>query len=104
MNQPNPSTAPSHRGGEQEILMFFPGNEGANSPVDLSRMSFNLEHGQEVPAAVRGVNPILAVQPPPDGKIRARKVVSRSRARGTGKFPSWKMGRMIQWESTYELK
>jgi len=35
--------------------------------------------------------------------IRSRKVVTRSRARPTGKFPSWKMGRMLQWESINEL-
>lgn len=36
-------------------------------------------------------------------QIRSRKIVTRSRARSTGKFPSWKMGRMLQWESTHEL-
>jgi hypothetical protein len=35
--------------------------------------------------------------------LRARKVVTRSRARSTGKYPSWKMGRSMQWESTNEL-
>ena len=35
--------------------------------------------------------------------IRARKVVTRSRARPTGKYPSWKAGRMLQWESPHEL-
>jgi hypothetical protein len=40
---------------------------------------------------------------PEDGKLRSRKVVSRSRARPTGKYPSWKMGRMLQWESHNEL-
>lgn len=33
---------------------------------------------------------------------RARKVVRRSNYRMTGKFPSIKNGRMIQWESHYE--
>ena len=32
-----------------------------------------------------------------------RKIVMRSRARATGKFPSWKTGRMMEWESTNEL-
>lgn len=45
---------------------------------------------------------ILSISPPEFGKTRARKVVSRSRAIGTGKYPSWKMGRMIQWESVHE--
>lgn len=40
---------------------------------------------------------------PRDGRLRARKVVSRSKARGTGKYPSWKMQRMLQWESPHEL-
>lgn len=40
----------------------------------------------------------------PNGtQIRSRKVVSRSRARATGKFPSIKMNRMLQWESINEL-
>jgi hypothetical protein len=40
---------------------------------------------------------------PEPGQLRSRKVVSRSRARPTGKYPSWKMSRMIQWESENEL-
>ena len=40
---------------------------------------------------------------PESNKIRSRTVVSRSRARATGKYPSWKIGRMIQWESHNEL-
>jgi hypothetical protein len=35
-------------------------------------------------------------------QIRARKVVTRARFRSTGKYPSWKMGRMLQWESIHE--
>ena len=46
---------------------------------------------------------IISIEFPKEGKIRSRTVVSRSRARPTGKFPSWKMGRMIQWESCNEL-
>ena len=41
---------------------------------------------------------VLELIYPGTGKLRSRKVVSRSRARATGKFPSWKMGRMIQWD------
>lgn len=48
-------------------------------------------------------SPIVAIYPPPDRHIRTRKVVTRSRARPTGKYPSWKMGRMIEWESSHEL-
>jgi hypothetical protein len=40
---------------------------------------------------------------PESGQLRSRKVVSRSRARPTGKYPSWKMQRMVQWESENEL-
>lgn len=47
-------------------------------------------------------NSILLITPPEEGKLRSRKIVSRSRARSTGKYPSWKMGRMIQWESPNE--
>ena len=39
---------------------------------------------------------------PKDGKIRSRKVVKRSNARNSGKYPSWKMQRMMQWESVHE--
>jgi hypothetical protein len=35
--------------------------------------------------------------------VMARRVVKRSNARSTGKFPSWKMDRMIEFESLYEL-
>ena len=37
------------------------------------------------------------------GQIRSRRVVTRSRACPTGKYPSWKMDRMVQWESRNEL-
>jgi hypothetical protein len=40
---------------------------------------------------------------PEAGKLRSRKVVSRTSARPKGKYPSWKMGRMLQWESENEL-
>jgi TnsA endonuclease-like protein len=40
---------------------------------------------------------------PESGQLRSRKVVSRSRVRPTGKYPSWKMKRMIHWESENEL-
>lgn len=48
-------------------------------------------------------NAILAIHFPEPGKLRSRKVVTRSKARATGKYPSWKMERMIQWESPNEL-
>lgn len=40
---------------------------------------------------------------PDPGQMRSRKVVSRSNARSAGKYPSWKMGRMMHWESSHEL-
>jgi hypothetical protein len=36
-------------------------------------------------------------------EVRSRRVVTRSRFRPTGKYPSWKMERMVQWESINEL-
>lgn len=52
-----------------------------------------------------GVSPnaVISIDYPGAPALRARKVVSRSRARPTGKYPSWKMGRMVQWESHNEL-
>jgi len=46
---------------------------------------------------------ILELVYPTEGRLRSRKVVTRSRARATGKYPSWKMERMVQWESHNEL-
>jgi hypothetical protein len=46
--------------------------------------------------------PTIQIIFPKDGKIRSRKVVKRSNARNTGKYPSWKMNRMMQWESVHE--
>ncbi|NOT15275.1 MAG: hypothetical protein HOP21_06790 [Methylotenera sp.] len=48
------------------------------------------------------VVPKIQIIFPKDGKIRSRKVVKRSNARNTGKYPSWKMRRMMQWESAHE--
>jgi hypothetical protein len=60
-----------------------PGGEG-----DLSRIAGSL----------------IRIELPKQGQLRSRKVVTRSRARFTGKYPSWKMQRMVQWESSGELK
>lgn len=46
---------------------------------------------------------VLRIDHPADGQFRSRKVVTRSRARATGKYASWKVGRMVQWESRHEL-
>ena len=45
--------------------------------------------------------PRLEIRFPTVGQ-RIRKVVKRSNARNSGKYPSWKMGRMMQWESPHE--
>ncbi|SDR27838.1 hypothetical protein SAMN05443245_4190 [Paraburkholderia fungorum] len=46
---------------------------------------------------------IVAIVPPAGDKLRAKTIVSRSNATQTGKYPSWKMGRMIQWANNSEL-
>lgn len=48
------------------------------------------------------IEPTIQITFPKDGKVRSRKVVKRSNARNTGKYPSWKMKRMMQWESVHE--
>lgn len=54
-------------------------------------------------AASTSADRIISISRPEGGRLRARKVVSRSKTRGTGKYPSWKMERMLQWESPHEL-
>jgi hypothetical protein len=54
----------------------------------------------ETSANLSGIKSILFPEP---GQMRSRKIVSRSNARSTGKYPSWKMGRMMHWESINEL-
>lgn len=46
-------------------------------------------------------SPGLAITLAPPGKL-ARKVIKRSNARCTGKYPSWKMGGMVHCESENE--
>lgn len=48
------------------------------------------------------IEPMIQINFPENGKVRSRKVVKRSNARNTGKYPSWKMKRMMQWESVHE--
>ncbi|HOY83418.1 hypothetical protein [Piscinibacter sp.] len=47
-------------------------------------------------------NPILAIEYPAAGELRMRKVTYRSRVTPTGKYPSWKMKRMLQFETPPE--
>jgi hypothetical protein len=46
---------------------------------------------------LRNPSAIKSIIFPEPGRMRARKVVSRSNARSAGKYPSWKMGRMLYW-------
>src|ERR1017187_8729138 len=63
-------------------------------PVNPHRLDF---------AAILKGSSIVSIDLTEPGQVRSRKVVSRSNARVTGKYPSWKMGRMIHWESNNEL-
>jgi hypothetical protein len=54
----------------------------------------------ETPENPSGIRSILF---PVAGQMRSRKVVSRSNVRSAGKYPSWKTGRMMHWESSNEL-
>lgn len=49
------------------------------------------------------VGTVLKIEFAEPEQIRSRRVLSRSRAGHTGTFPSWKMGRMVHWESIHEL-
>ena len=46
----------------------------------------------------------LRIELPKPGEIRARQLISRSRRVMTGKYPSWKIGRLVHWESRLESK
>jgi len=52
--------------------------------------------------AMSSLNGIINIEWAPAEAHRIRKIVKRSNHRVTGKFPSWKMKRMMQWESTLE--
>jgi hypothetical protein len=54
-------------------------------------------------AVATTVSAIQSIEFPEPRQLRSRKVVTRSQSRSTGKYPSWKMGRMLQWESANEL-
>lgn len=61
-----------------------------------------------VPAATAhkcrfSIDGILRLEAPESGRKRSREVITRSKTRPTGRYPSWKMGRMIDWESPHEL-
>jgi len=46
---------------------------------------------------------IRAIRFPEGGEERMGKIVNRSNSRPTGKYPSWKMGRMMQWKTVTHL-
>lgn len=46
----------------------------------------------------------IRIELPEAGQIRARNLIRRSRHVATGIYPSWKMGRLMQWESRVESK
>jgi len=46
---------------------------------------------------------VRAIIFPEPGQLRSRRVVSRSNSHSAGKYPSWKMKRMLHWESVNEL-
>jgi hypothetical protein len=90
INFPISSTAP-----ESECMKTLALPNMETLPIEPFR-----SHGFETSAKFSGIKSIVFPEP---GQVRSRKVVSRSNARSTGKFPSWKMGRMIHWESINEL-
>lgn len=55
---------------------------------------------QSIDAKVLGVEIVM----PADGQDRARNLISRSRRVATGMYPSWKMQRLMHWESREEAK
>lgn len=54
------------------------------------------------PDGVEMAVPALVIEFPQGGQLRSRKVVSRSNARCSGKYPGFKSGRMHQYESQAE--
>ena len=75
---------------------------GINSKVGKEAFPHCCTYSVSGQQADRNAAIINMVFPGP-GQLRSRKVVSRSSARPKGKYPSWKMGRMVQWESENEL-
>lgn len=67
-------------------------------------MPFNaIKNESPVLSNINSADRIISISFPRHPNIRSRKIVSRSKARPTGKYPSWKMNRMVQWESENEL-
>ncbi len=47
---------------------------------------------------------IRAIRYQDECEEKVKKIVNRSNSRPTGKYPSWKMGRMMQWETVGHLE
>src|ERR1017187_4052005 len=93
---PSESRLPAFSVGAQSgyVKVLEPPVTGSASGQPLRSYYF------ETSANFSGIRSILFPEP---GQMRSRKVVSRSNARSAGKYPSWKMGRMMHWESANEL-
>jgi hypothetical protein len=59
--------------------------------------------GSQLCSTDYGPSDIRAIIFPEPEQLRSRRVVSRSNSRSAGKYPSWKMKRMLHWESAHEL-
>jgi len=59
--------------------------------------------GSNGASIIAGIGVIRGLGYPTAGKLRSREVVSRSNTRPTGKYPSFKMQRMLQWKTPHVL-
>lgn len=73
----------------------------ATQNASLSCIPWGAE-GIQLPTTIATLG--LQIVLPVRGQLRARKLIGRSRRVMTGKYPSWKMGRMMHWESRVEAK
>jgi len=71
------------------------------APLFCSSNPIPCSDGHELDAET--ARAILTVEFPEGVDKRARKIISRSRARPTEKYPSWKMNQMVECESVNEL-
>lgn len=89
-----------------EVLMRIKNNNRPAPPespyLHLFLLLKQAANNQFGPAMVEPIDGEIIIKLAEPGK-RMRKVVRRSNYRMTGKFPSFKCGRMMHWESKYEL-
>jgi hypothetical protein len=81
------------------LSQIAPFSVGASKPSAAYMPSAQMSKIADAPVKGDG---ILAIKFAAPGE-RARKIISRSNARATGRFPSFRMGRMIHWDSPHEL-